>query len=47
MSMCMLMNLATTGPDLDEFNPNSSISHWINSDAGVQHINGPLQRLCR
>ena len=44
MSMCMLMNLATTGPDLDEFNPNSSISHWIISDAEVQRISGPTSK---
>ena len=25
----MLMNLATTGPELTEFNPDSATSHWL------------------
>ena len=25
----MLMNLAITGPELTEFNPDSTISHWL------------------
>lgn len=39
-SLCMLMNLATTGPELDEFNPDSSKSHWLNSGPGGRHIHG-------
>ena len=39
-SLRMLMNLAITGPELDEFNPDSSIGHLLNSGPGGRHIHG-------
>ena len=39
-SLHILMNLVTIGPKLDEFNPDSLISHWLNSYLGGRHIHG-------
>ena len=43
-SLYMLINLATTGPELDEFNPDRSISNSLNSDPGGRHIHGPAAK---